>query len=368
MIIWIAPVLGFLRSALPYALLFLRGLPDLLAPKPITAAPPYTPPFVGGQCNEDYWVQVVLYTNEGGVVYQWTNGSASGNPDGNPPNSTTPISGGVKSISSALQFNGANVTIVGGSSSISFFVPNYGQGNKGIPTIFRVRRTNGAADNCGDIPNPISPPPIADDGLFNPTNPRIADNNGTLNPATIVLAPALPLVLVGAIAAGYAAAMAAAKTATDILGGIQKLGEGFEFLKDLLKKLAEDLDEKEKLKPKNRDIVRQTYGQIKGDGAIDFFPDNNTKFEPIQIDIIIVFVPAGYGKYFGSFSPHRYRYRELGYISFYSVNQGILETHSIQFKRTTLQIPPLAIGFIYHLGLDEQVRGFAFGTFSVEKS
>ena len=368
MIFWITAALPWLRDRAEEFGDFLRSIPSLLAPKPSTLSPPYTPPFLGGQCNENYWVQVVLKTNEGGIVYQWTTGSASGNPDGNPPNSTTPVSGGVKSISSVLQSNGANVTIVGGSSSVSFFVPNYGQGNNGSPTIYRVRRTSGAVDNCGNLPNPISSPPIADDGLFNPTNPHIADDNGTLNPAAIVLAPAFPLVLVSAIAAGYAAAMAAAAAASDALTAIKKIAEGLDALKTLWDKLKEFLDEWEKNRPSKRDIVRQTYGQILGDGAIDFFPNNNTKYQAIQLDVVITNIPIGFGRYFGSLSPSRYRFKELGYIAFYSVNQGILSTHSIQFKRTSYQIPELAVGFIYHLGLDEQIKGFAFGTFSVEKT
>ena len=351
MIIWVAPVLGFLRAALPYALLFLRSLPDLLAPKPDSVAPPYTPPFTGGQCVDGQY-RVYVNIQPFGQIPSQTYVTGIGKVQGLFRDIPAPDNGLVVGFLRADGTSEYKRVIIGADTPAQ---------------IAYVERLNGT-DNCGNLSNPNPPPSISDDGLFNPTNPTIGNDEGDINPAAIIIAPALPLVLVGAIAAGYAAAMAAAKTATDILGGIQKLGEGFEFLKDLFKKLAEDLDEKEKLKPKNRDIVRQTYGQIKGDGAIDFFPDNNTKFEPIQIDIIIVFIPTGHGKYFGSFSPHRYRYKELGYISFYSTNQGILETHSIQFKRSTLQIPPLAIGFIYHFGLDEQIRGFAFGTFSVEKT
>ena len=366
MIIWIAPVLGFLRSALPYALLFLRSIPDFFAPKPTPVTVAYTPPFTGGQCSVAYWVQVRLRSNEGSSFYVWTTGTQSENPEQLSPTTSTAIQGAIKSISSVLQSNGATVTIVGVSNSVSFFITNYNQGNNGIPEIYRVRRVDGGSDNCGDVPNPTPPPSVADDGLFNPTNPHIADDNGTLNPAAIVLVPAAPLVLINNFGAALAAALAAARAAADALAGIRLLADGLELLKDLFKKIAEDLDEKEKLKPKNRAIVRQTYGRILGDGALDFFPNNNTKFQSIQLDVVITNIPIGYGRYFGSLSPSRYRFRELGYIAFYSVNQGILSTHSIQFKRTSYQIPELAVGFIYHLGLDEQIKGYAFGTFSIE--
>ena len=139
-------------------------------------------------------------------------------------------------------------------------------------------------------------------------------------------------------------------------------------LLDFWEKLQEFLEEWEKDRPKNRDIVRQTYGSIDGDGAIDFYPLSNKNFAAIQVDIVVTEVPLGYGKYFGSMSPSRYRYKELGYISFYSINKGIIETHSIQFKRSSLAIPKTAVGFIYHFGLDNKIKGFAFGTFSVRKS
>lgn len=229
-------------------------------------------------------------------------------------------------------------------------------------------RSDGQSDTCGNTPNPIPSPAIPDDGLFNPSNPRIADDNGTLNPAAIVLAPAAPLVLINGLGTAIGAALAAARAAASALDAIQKVAEALEGLGKLWDKLQEFLDEWEKNRPKKRDIVRQTYGRILGDGALDFFPNNNTKFQAIQLDVVITNIPIGFGRYFGNLSPSRYRFRELGYIAFYSVNQGILEVHSIQFKRTSYQIPELAVGFIYHLGLDEQIKGYAFGTFSVEKT
>lgn len=347
---------------------FLRSIPSLLAPKPSASGLPYTAPFSGGQCTVAYWVQVRLRSNEGSSFYVWTSGTQSENPEQLSPNSTTPVYGGVASITSTLQSNGANVTVNGKTSSVSFFISNYGQGNNGSPEIYRVRRVDGGLDNCGDIPNPNPNPSIKDDGLFTPNNPVIGDENGTTNPAAIILSPAAPLIAIGGGLALAAAAAAAAKAASDALEAIKKVAEALDALKDLWKKLQEFLEEWDKDRPKNRDIVRQTYGTIEGDGAIDFYPLNNKVFDGVQIDIVVTEVPIGFGKYFGNSSPSRYRYKELGYISFYSINQGIISTHSIEFKRTSLAIPKIAVGFIYHFGLDNRVKGFAFGTFSVRKN
>lgn len=362
MIIWIAPVLGFLRSALPYALLFLRSLPDLISPKPTPIdTVPYIPPFTGGQCV--------------GVIYG-INASREDTNTATGAKTVTVMNNGFE-----YRFTGAilGVETVYGTDSLQLRVLTTSgsqllQESGWNPTFTRrliireVSRVGGGADNCGNLSNPISPPSVPEDGLFNPTNPRIGDDNGTLNPAAIVLAPGLPLAFVSAVLAGYSAAMAAAQAALSALDAIKKIAEGLDALKTLWDKLKEFLDEWEKNRPSKRDIVRQTYGRILGDGALDFFPNNNTKFQAIQLDVVITNIPIGFGRYFGSLSPSRYRYKELGYIAFYSVNQGILSTHSIQFKRTSYQIPELAVGFIYHLGLDEQIRGFAFGTFSVEKT
>ena len=354
MLLFIVPVLLWLRNRGKEYLDFLRSIPSLLAPKP-TPLSSYIPPFIGGQCEAAYRVSAQVTLQSGVVVI---------------PSQVVDIGGRIGSVSVTVGNGGTRVNIGVTLYSNGQFVSNVATFSEdlAVSAIPLIARQDGQPDNCGNLPNPTAPPSIADDGLFTPSNPSIGDENGTVNPAAIVLSPALPLVLVAAITGGYMAAMAAAKAASDALEAIKKVAEGLEALKKLWDKLQEFLDEWEKNRPKKRDLVRQTYGQILGDGALDFFPDNNTKFQAIQLDVIITNIPVGFGKYFGSLSPSRYRYRELGYIAFYSVNQGILEVHSLQFKRTTLQIPPLAVGFIYHFGLDNQIKAFAFGTFSIEKS
>ena len=360
MIFWIIPVLGWLNNKADDYLDFLRSIPSLLAPKPTPLGTPYTPPFTGGQSQ--------------GVLYNYVWSPSVTLSDGSTLSAT--VDGqilGVVGVRIDKALDSSGVTFGGGIYLT--------QNNIGVRGAFErsggviswqytlvITRADNQPDSGGNQPNPNPAPSIRDDGLFDPQNPKIGDDSGTLNSAAIVLAPALPLVLVTAIASGYAAAMAAAQAATDALAAVKKIAEGLDALKTLWDKLKEFLDEWEKNRPSKRDIVRQTYGQILGDGAIDFFPNNNIKFQSIQLDVVITSIPIGYGRYFGSLSPSRYRFRELGYIAFYSANQGILKTHSIQFKRTSYQIPELAVGFIYHLGLDEQIKGFAFGTFSVEKT
>ena len=371
MIIWIAPILLWLSGKAQDYVDFLRSVPSLIAPKPTGLSSPYTPPFTGGQCPD------IGYS----FSYEWRQLA----PDGSVANNwTLSLGQGVGAIGQAKAvnydlFSSSNRTGVG----VMQFFYNHRVNNDKALTLhgfqlagytleirsFQITgRLDGGIDNCGNISNPSLPPSIPDDGLFNPTNPLIADENGTVNPAAIVLAPAFPLVLVTAILAGYQAAMQAAQAALAALDAIRKIAEGLEALKDLWEKLREFLNEWEKNRPKKRDTVRQTYGQLIGDGALDFFPSNNQKYQSIQLDIVITTIPIGFGKYFGSFSPHRYRYKELGYIAFYSSTQGVLEVRSLEFKRTSLQIPKLAVGFIYHLGLNDQIKGYAFGTFSVEKS
>ena len=368
MIIWIAPVLGFLRSALPYALLFLRSIPDLIAPKPTPVSSPYVPPYSGGQCLINYNVSVRLFWTLDGIETLMSE-------------QTSVMNGKLGATGfENLGTDGFGFTTyrwymfrASGTAKQEFTTAQRGSGQtkpiSGRVEVISVTPQNSSQlDNCGDVSNPTTPPSIPDDGLFQPQNPKIADDGGTLNPSSIVLAPAAPLVLINGLGTAIAAALAAARAAASALDAIQKVAEALEGLGKLWDKLQEFLDDWEKNRPKKRDIVRQTYGRIIGDGALDFFPDNNTKFQAIQLDVVITNIPIGFGRYFGSLSPSRYRYKELGYIAFYSVNQGILSTHSIQFKRTSYQIPELAVGFIYHLGLDEQIKGYAFGTFSVEKT
>lgn len=349
---------------------FLRSIPSYFAPKPSGSSSAYTPPFSGGQCLGEYIIEFnyIVFDPNGGNSKFASRKNDADLPVGYARLNPMLLAGKIVSVQKNPSSNAIEATNSAGrvAREASGTAPA-GSGYTVEFTLIGVKLDSGGADNCGNLANPAPPPNIPNGDLFKANNSTITNENNVVNPAAIVLAPALPLVLVSALAAGYAAAMAAAKAASDALEAVKRIAEGLEALKSLWDKLKEFLDEWEKNRPKKRDIVRQTYGQIIGDGALDFFSANNQKAQAIQLDIIIVDIPSGISKYYGSLSPSRYRYKELGYIAFYSVNQGILETHSLQFRRTTLQIPELAVGFIYHLGLDEAISGYAFGTFSIEK-
>lgn len=349
---------------------FLRSIPSYFAPKPIGSSSAYTPPFSGGQCLGDYIIEFnyIVFDPNGGNSKFASRKYDADLPVGYARLNPMLLAGKIVSVQKNPSSNAIEATNSAGrvAREASGTAPT-GSGYTVDFTLIGVKLDSGGADNCGDLANPAPPPNIPNGDLFKTNNPTISNENNVINPAAIVLAPALPLVLVPLISSAIAAALAAARAAADALEAIKKIAEALEGLSKLWDKLKEFLDEWEKNRPKKRDIVRQTYGQIVGDGALDFFSSNNKKAQAIQLDIIITSIPIGIGKYFGSLSPSRYRYKELGYIAFYSVNQGILEIHSLQFKRSTLQIPELAVGFIYHLGLDEAIRGYAFGTFSIEK-
>ena len=351
---------------------FLRSIPSLLAPKPSSLSLPYTPPFIGGQCIGVSYQAILYIIPPNGTPFYWCGVYSSSPPpmtgyvadySNNFATGAIPANAQlVKTAPTRFGFDARyNIVNINGNVSVGFE-------DNWIVSLYGFRKNSEGADNCGNVPNPVAAPSISDDGLFQTNNPVIGDENGTLNPGAIVLSPAAPLILIGGGLALSAAAAAAAKAATDALEAIKKVAEALDALKELWKKLKEFLEEWEKDRPKNRDIVRQTYGTIEGDGAIDFYPLSNKNFAAIQVDIVVTEVPLGFGKYFGNMSPSRYRYKELGYISFYSINKGIIETHSIQFKRSSLPIPKTAVGFIYHFGLDNKIKGFAFGTFSVRKS
>lgn len=376
MLLFIVPLLAWLYNQVNDAASsvgdFVRSIPSFFAPKPVSASlSTYIPPFVGGQCT------TVVY----GITFRQTHpdsnydfGTGEGNSRFVDRGDLNQKYGPVLSFGLIQETTNQGITqkptVTAGNPPLTTTMNTGGGDISALYTYsqFTLTPRGAGIDNCGNLPDTRPVLPIADDGLFDPQNPLIADENGTINPAAIVLVPAIPLVLIPLISSAIAAALNAAKNAVDALEAVKKIAEALEGLADLWKLLKEFLDDWKRNRPKNRDIVRQTYGQILGDGALDFFPNNNTKFKAIQLDVIITSIPIGFGKFFGSLSPSRYRYKELGYIAFYSVTQGVLEVHSIQFKRTSYQIPELAIGFIYHLGLNNQVRGYAFGTFSVEKT
>ena len=98
--------LNFLSNGglLPYFAQGLGYLRDrLLPPAPATnsVSPPYTPPFLGGQCPAPYSISFYQTMSDGGTVYYYVN---AGFPNDAPPNDTEKknaftTTGAVQSIS-----------------------------------------------------------------------------------------------------------------------------------------------------------------------------------------------------------------------------------------------------------------------------
>ena len=176
---------------------FLRSIPSLLAPKPSAQGAPYTPPFTGGQIYNIRYLVGYSYKNwQGNTItgIRVALGAIVGmEKDAN----------GWSGIRSKSGENFASI-----ESPSMMFQSNYDVSEW---KILSVSREDGQPDSPINLPNPNPAPNINDDGLFTPNNPVIGDENGTLNPAAIVLSPAAPLILIGG---GLAAAAAAAAAAT----------------------------------------------------------------------------------------------------------------------------------------------------------
>lgn len=356
------------------ASLLLDSVPPAVAPT-LNGSSTYIPPFLGGQCDTGYWVQVRLKSNEGSTFYVWTSGTQSENPDQISPNSSQQIFGGVKGITFSLQSNGANVTVIGGTNSVSFFISNFGQGNNGLPDIFRVRRADGQPDSCGNLPNPNPPPSIGVGGIAQSPPPILAPPpNGDTSKITLILAGIAAAIAAAAASAATAAANAAAAAASaagngSVLGGIAQavggiaqaigsLAEGlkqiFKFLEEIEKQIRKiATKESDKEKEDSETVVRYEFGRATKDGFLRLYPQNNPeRFKLSYLDISVNSIPSSQGRFFGNNSPNRFIYKSLGYISFVSPTFGVLQTTEIEFYRTSIIAPENSFGFFYHFGLD----------------
>lgn len=360
-----ASVLPLIVRLSPYILGGLDYLRRELLPSAPVSAPvgePYTPPFGGGQCNVAYWVQVAAGIENGAIVYQWTTGTAAFNRDQLSPSPTTPVQGGVKGLTYTTQSNGWNCIAQGGSSSVSFFVPNFGQTSSFPPRIEQVRRQDGGVDNCGDLSNPNPPPPVGSDGIASSPVPNV-EGEGLKVVQGIAIPP------VPNFAAALAAALAAARAATDALSAIKAIADAIDALTNLLNKLKDALDNKDKDEDdKAKSVFRYNFGSLSKDGFRRLYPDENTsKLMCSYIDLQILSIPVGYGKYFGSLSPNFYRFKSLGYISFVTPTFGVMEVREIEFARVSMEVPENAFGFFYHLGLDGAIFANASGFYVKEE-
>ena len=346
MLCWIAPAL---RLA-PYVLGGLDYLRQLLfppAPSTQSSGVPYTPPFTGGQRRVNYLVKYQRYIISNGIVAE--NGALT---------LFGKIGGDYEDAAGIgiIYNNGQKYRVA--------------EPNLSLPQrirIISVTPQDGQPDSPDNLPNPNPNPSIGDDG--------IADNGSPNLDSAPTVIEAVPPIILPSFAAALAAALAAARNALDALDAIKAVARAIEALSDLLNKKNAEENKKEKEKKETQDTIRYEFGSIRTDGFLRLYPDNNSlKYVAQQLDISFVTIPSYLGKYFGKFSPNYYRYKpasnlisSLGYISFVSPTFGILSTHHLEFRRSSIKVPENSIGFYYHLGLDGALAANAFAFYTKPK-
>lgn len=315
---------------------FLRRqlLPD--APETNPVAAPYTPPFTGGQCNTLYAYDVTFLDVSSG------NRSAP---------ITRTIQGAITDVSPFNDRNGTagiDVTGASGKQTESFgsnsFTRDYEVSN--------IRRVDGQPDNCGNLPNPNPSLPIASDGLASSSAPVIDNDSPLVQGAPIVAIPPLAAIVANIVTA--------VKAAVDALAAAKSLADAIKAIADTINGIKDWLDDKNKDDPTKKTLFVHNYGRIRKDGFLRLYPNGEVRgYQPVYLDLQLLSIPIGYGKYFGNLSPNFYRFKSLGHISFVSPTFGVLKTVEIEFSRTSVNIPENAFGFFYHLGLEDTIRANA---------
>lgn len=351
--------LPIIKAFVPSAL---GGLSDylrrsLLPPAPSTTATsvPYTPPFIGGQTSG------VSYEVRGNHIKTLSDGTRTdfGNV------ATTPINGAITAII-GINRNGSSVWLVRNAAGQEVISRSIGNAGDSVATWenITIKRLDGVSETALPPPNPNPTPPLSSDGI--PTSPPPNIIGGGL---TVIQGTAI--VPVPSFAAALAAALAAARTAVDALTAIRAIADAIDTLTDLLKKLKDNLDnpDEDRAPDGTKTVIRYNFGSISKDGFLRLYPDQNTqKLKCSYIDIQVLSIPVGYGRYFGSLSPNFYRFRSLGHISFVSPTFGIIETRQVDFSRISLECPETAYGFFYHLGLEGAILANASGFYvKIEK-
>lgn len=332
-------MLPLISLAVPFVLGGLDYLRRQLLPfAPLTTgvSAVYTPLFTGGQCLVQYNI----------VIRDVLNGTARFT------YSLQFLDGAIKGIEKRASTTNQGFVhwgIVHGVNQFSVYstIPQSAS-DQHTDFIESITRADGQLDNCGDPPNPTPTPSISDDGLA--TSPSPNPNN--FLPLITGIAAATAAAFLAAKSAA-AAALAAAKSAAiggNVADAIAKLADA---LAEILKLLAALEKKKAKEKDEEKTVSKYDFGRVEKDGFLRLYPNENlAKQELSYLDIQVENIPTYTGKYFGQLSPHYYRYKSLGYISFVSPTFGILETRQIDFRRLSLNPPENAFGFFYHFGLD----------------
>lgn len=306
-------------------------LPEVPTTEPV--GEPYTPPFEGGQCLTTYILKVsfvIVATGERITPYDAL--TVSGKIESIEPFNNENSTSGVRVR------HGGGVATVSGSSS---FYRDY--------EVNDIRRSDGQADSCGNLPNPNPAPSVGSDGIATSPAPVYDGDDSLVLGAPLVALPSIAPAI-QALAAAAAAAGSALAAAVEVAKALEKVG-------DFLEKLKDYLEDKDKEDDTKKALFKHDYGSIRKDGFLRLYPIGEIDgFKPVYVDLQLLSIPIGYGKYFGQLSPNFYRFKSLGYISFVSSSFGILETREIEFSRTSLNVPDNAYGFFYHLGLEDAIR------------
>jgi len=322
----------------------------------------YVPPFTGGQeAGVQYFFGFSIYFLDGNgnilreeVRANWNNGSDNFEQTTsglfNAPILSGPIGSPVRVVNGFKLFNTAGQEV---------FFTQLGQDWRFAR--IKIGRTDGQPDNSGAPPDNSIPPAVGGDGIADSPNPNI-ERDG------LKIVQGSPIVAIPSFAAALAAALAAAKSAADALTAIKSIADAISSILDLLKKLKDFLDGKDD--PNSRkSIIRYDFGSISKDGFLRLYPNlNSNGIQASYLDIQILSIPIGFGKYFGNKSPNRYRYQSLGYISFVSPSFGIMEVREIEFNRVSFIVPNDAIAFFYHLGLDGEIKANVTGFYIKEEN
>lgn len=303
------------------------------APTTSPVSDPYTPPFIGGQCSIPYTVKIMVTDKSTNVESVFDTRGVTG-----------PIRGA--EVFDDIPNNVLRLTITSSSAPLVKLANKNFYKNLRLGAIIPP---SGVSDNCGNLQNPNGAPSIASDGLAGVAAPQLDNDDNLVSGAPIVALPSIAAIL--------AAAIAAAKAAGAALDAIKSIADAIAAIGDLLDKIKDWLEDKDKDDDTKKDLYVHTYGSIRKDGFLRLYPQGTENgFKPVYIDLQLLSIPVGFGKYFGTLSPNFYRFQSLGHISFVSPSFGILSTHEIEFTRTSMTVPDNAYGFFYHLGLEDVIR------------
>lgn len=318
------------------------------APVSTDYVPPWSPPFTGGQCQIYYNVFVSFYIpNTDGGGNRWTSEVNIGE-----------FLGAIASVRQA-GLGGSYYITARGVESVWY---NFRSPLTSDVKIVRVSPSRGGIDNCGNLGSPHPPVPTPESGLADGAYPTVGGSDSK----NLVINGGTALVPIGTAFSGALAALIAAinaaKAAAALVDAIRGVADAIGKVGELIDKIKDMLDNKDKKdEKKNVRIIRYDFGSINRDGFLRLYPSGSTSLKGIYLDIHSLGIPSSYGKYFGSRSPNRYRFKELGYIAFVSPTFGIMEVQSIEFSRVSFAIPSGSIGFFYHLGLDGAFSANATG-------